>query len=955
MLDTVGELIGHDESQFALDAPRQQTDTHTTRRQRGTRLWTRKGPFPNFRRPSFLPRLRFDRLNALQKVRHRLGRSIGNTKLFVAERRRRTKARLSFLKRWRRGSIITLTKTIQDAVQECRRAKKNLKSSGDEPASDRFTATEFLISEEIAVLRSYGYSEKEFEAWVNCLADSDLTQAARNLLSIQRTGLLNELSVPSVPLSAIRILMYDPRLTAPVFRHIMILFQNLLQTPRPDGRSPMWQNSDWPIRRNLAFDDFGKLIAHAGKFWPESLPSLASTITTYIKSVPGLWQDPASESSNQKLAAFLRSRYNGLLIKLAHPIPVAPMRASAYQERAQFELVSCMARHSPSVSVTREGYEAILNVQLARGKSPVDRDWASLKSKGWPPFKQSKMQSDEDKDRAYGTSNAARVLLQQQQAGYPLLPSDLALSIYTGWDIDGSPTVQTRVTPRSSKSAKHESALWAARIRATRTLPEAWAGFLECQRSGIEPGNLEYAAVLEKVIADRKRKRSKRKGAVPFGRRREVFPGDGREVNEPPISPHEAVYNSTSPPSFHELWIRVQSTLDDIDDYVFSLFLNNVPNFQLGMEIWNSWQLKYPELKRTLFNPSAADLRQPYQIGPTPLNALIRFLTTYAKESASLINDEAMQSDSDSQVKLSQDCFGFALDLMHRQKPKQDTSWTIVFAAISKYRREIIASVPSSHSFVEIVSRLYLMHAVRSSMRAANHPMSFQVFFCFCSATYKAAEAARNILTDANDEDQSALGDDSVTWVELVPKSIPDYELGSNRNALHRANDVLSKGAHFLRSQFQRIVQTSSDDVPPSDQSNMESYALPRMLQIPSPAILHEYIRALGVLGDHEGLLSIAQWLHRYHRDLDPVIEEEAGGAHRRRMALIALRVFLEPPSFTTVDDAPVFRTCVKASEEIISLAREEIDAIEGWGGWASDEERTTYVYNGSTNHRRNR
>merc|ERR1712113_1023417 len=69
---------------------------------------------------------------------------------------------------------------------------------------------------------------------------------------------------------------------------------------------------------------------------------------------------------------------------------------------------------------------------------------------------------------------------------------------------------------------------------------------------------------------------------------------------------------------------------------------------------------------------------------------------------------------------------------------------------------------------------------------------------------------------------------------------------------------------------------------------------LPRLLTVPSAAILHAYIRSLGWRGDHQGLLLLVEWMVEHRSELAEQRARDRNGERLMRRAIIALRVFLE-------------------------------------------------------------
>jgi hypothetical protein len=163
------------------------------------------------------------------------------------------------------------------------------------------------------------------------------------------------------------------------------------------------------------------------------------------------------------------------------------------------------------------------------------------------------------------------------------------------------------------------------------------------------------------------------------------------------------------------------------------------------------------------------------------------------------------------------------------------------------------------------------------------------------------------------------------------------------------------------------------------------SPGLPRLLAVPSPAILHAYIRALGWCGPHDSILEALNWMVEYRDELAEAAPRARNSFNVTRRAVVAARVFLERswlPSDSTEPDGFALRkapTCedalsceaavdadtaeageessakpallqrfeAPASAEQIKQARALVESVPGWGGWATEEEVEAYCQNG--------
>ncbi|KAL0260586.1 hypothetical protein SLS55_004276 [Diplodia seriata] len=181
----------------------------------------------------------------------------------------------------------------------------------------------------------------------------------------------------------------------------------------------------------------------------------------------------------------------------------------------------------------------------------------------------------------------------------------------------------------------------------------------------------------------------------------------------------------------------------------------------------------------------------------------------------------------------------------------------------------------------------------------------------------------------------------------------------------HNEND-----SWFLRALFSKVVGLGDGThFKPhiTAASGRESAATPTVLSVPSAVVLHSYIRALGIMGDYEGLLSIASFMHDNVAGLLHHCDNELNGHVRLRRTVVALRCFLErswdnqlkqlswPPTeeheldaLDELDQRADQGTIMKAEpapEELIVLVRDKVEDLAAtWGHWPSDGELQEYV-----------
>ena len=181
-----------------------------------------------------------------------------------------------------------------------------------------------------------------------------------------------------------------------------------------------------------------RFLRHARNVLPEACVSITAMLT---KHVNGQRSGSPTASRKPPPIARLTFLYNSMLSLLALPSSVSPFLSTSAQQRAQYNILRTMNEFDPPLAIDREGYRAVIRVQIANKKTSQERDWAYLKARSWPPWKEDKDGNDVEKGPEYGMSQASQVMKQLEEAGYAVHPWELSADILAGWDTDRSPYV----------------------------------------------------------------------------------------------------------------------------------------------------------------------------------------------------------------------------------------------------------------------------------------------------------------------------------------------------------------------------------------------------------------------------------------------------------------------------------------------------------------------------------
>lgn len=688
-----------------------------------------------------------------------------------------------------------------------------------------------------------------------------------------------------------------------------------------------------------------QLMRTARKVAPHTLLTIAQMFTYIIN------HDARTRDSNQLRGRKLRNlieAYNVCLSFLSLPCSVNPYHSIHNQERAAFHLVEEMSKFQPPLLLNRMGYEALTRILLARRKTPVEKRWADLKSNTWPPWKEDKLGIDEDRGMEGSLSKAARLMDLMKSSGYDHQATEIRAKILAGWDTDGTPTIQTRtiINPdrqswlknstldesRSTDAAENDPdgweadpSIWAARIRATRTLREAWASYLSCQDRGIIPNEDIYFEILEKLIYHHS-------PTKPWSNSTSV-PGDGKEVLSDPTSPRDIIYVHTEPPTLHEFLDELLLKDIQLTPKLLHLLLTRAWSFEIGMECLFKSSLSV-ELKNALVygcygagEERAALLRcVPNKI----FAAFIKFLCKFGfhrdfKSGATLSkafpivynftpwDEHAMAPYT---IVSKPWVLFHAVSLLQLRRPYYIPGWLALLSALCNQR------FPSTAQYsrgIQDVLAYKEVHEVVLFMQENSIEPGMKAFQIYCQALGRFLFTVFAFKADAERG-----------WWMIYH----GFNSAFGSRPVVDILDAAQDGVDFAKRLFYQSV------LPPGTwsggQIQRDSVPLPALLSIPAPAELHAFMRVLGLAEDYKGIITLLRWIATFESDLEMDIEPRMGGRTLFRRAIVASRVFLERVyiSSTTGD----------VEDTYIDQAREIIEGSKLMSPWPTDEEMTDYM-----------
>jgi hypothetical protein len=827
-----------------------------------------------------------------------------------------------------------------------------------------------LPTNDARFLARTNYGIADIEAWAAMVTELDSVKAANSMHArVVRYG------VRSVPLPIISYILRRPYIAPIALRtlldHLWILFADLsdsaVKTVSPDA----------------VFVVFNRFIRHARDVWPSALPSIADFLIRFLPKVR-----PNRDGDITPSAHAITFMLNKAMYLLSEPTAIAPFKDINYQEKAIIRILSAMAENDPPLQITREGYRAVVRLQLALGKTHSEQQWAVLKALSWPPWKENRTDMDSEIGPEDGISRARATLNKMKEAGYAPQSWEEIAGVYTGWDVDGTPTIQTRVSLPILKKGEqsrsdgidqsHNASLWVARIKTTRTAQEAWACYMAYEDAQHPADQSVLLAIIEKLHKEdmRLRKLATMNDDQSRGRDgslRRLFPGDTKEVEPLPPSTHLYTYTRTSPPSAHDFYLQLQDHNVDMRDHCLAYLITNASSFKEGVAYLKTAVSRYPAVAGLVaFDPSI-DLDSV----PTALfHAHITFLSRFSNADATkYFSKRTSQTLAIPGAQLAETQFNFqhsliqAIWLLKERRPDFLPPWNAVLDALTRnesyktmHLTERSAATPIQPPNLDsnTITAYRLTQQVLRLLQAQNMVPDTHGFIALCRSTenvgiacwriyardHKSKQTAHSTLDTAEQPSAKAVLEVKEFITQHKPRGRVEqyFKLLVGKESFTKLDEAASSPLTDTRD---------LDDLPPT----------PRLLAVPEPALLHAYVRALGWHGSHDRILRALKWMIRHQEELAEVSDRARNGPNIMRRTIVATRVFLERSWLSAnslldydyaaqdafaraeIEDKPeaLKRLEAPAYEVQVEEARQLVESVSAWGGWPSDYEVEAY------------
>ncbi|KAJ9296796.1 hypothetical protein DTO271G3_4995 [Paecilomyces variotii] len=891
--------------------------------------------------------------------------------------------------------ITTVDTLIQQMGIPTMNEQIELPSRIDEALLDTFS------EENLAYLDARGYSAADVMAWTWILKSESSYEAALKLFVLEDSYRLKKNDVtksvpPFIPLFLLRQQHLDPK----AYRLLLLYSLHLMSgCPVPTVQTALRQFSgdidantqgepqqaESHLDPTMCMTFVVRLLRHARQVWPSAQLSIARAFASFLTKIS---TDGKSDDTIQRLNAFRTEKFNACLRLLSFPSRPGPFTSVSIQQRAQFELLKAMASHHPVLPVTRRGYQGIVAVQVAHKKTPAERLSAALKAPSWPPWKEEKLGMDSSRGNEGMKSRAIHVMAQMKEAGYSHGAWEEVAAIMAGWDTDQSPTIQTRVLlphRHVSRGSQDSPYIWAARIRATRTLREAWACFLTYQDQGLPPHKLVYYAMAHKLVFRGKAIENN------FEQTSLALPGDAPEVFSEPSSSRDVIYVHTEPPSLDDFLKKMLSDGIRPSGRFLAMLLESASSFASGINYIRYSRLPEKQVQAlcTIW-PAESDYANARAVRKVPeylFSSFIEFLCKFSSFDPSLRSKREFRT-SDlfpiimrnhlaswqttsllSYAETSEEdhihhprTLAHAVHLVRTHRPRHPSAWIALLSVLNRDRISI-----RYHNVDRTVQRILAWHEVLEISEEAGGldvELGMRGFHVLCASFAKAVAAGIKHPESAKEalniiQEQARYGDAALP----LPVSTTFEQMVHN-------------GLGILRRDFDRISLPRSTsisvDIKNADygnESGASHISTPAMLQVPTPAVLHAFVRALGIAEDYDGLLDLLRWMSRSAPTLKDAADEFLNGEKIMRRTLVAVRVFLEgywetssprvahPDGYGATDEyagggfgfgeqqsLPHEERQLEFSDPYVQEAHEIIEQTEFWGAWPTDDEVREYL-----------
>ena len=871
-----------------------------------------------------------------------------------------------------------------------------------------------------------GRDIRDLMTWTWILTSDTTERAATRLLAVAHQKFTNKNGRWSIPLFLYLLLLRRRISSAEALRSLLIYAWEMMgNSEKLLGPSPQLEklasgttvrdesSKQTRIIKNPEDDKVGirermfmimiiRLLRSARRVWPAACNSIVALISQYLDGL-NFRKDvsPTTNLTSEDIAR-LTYIYNTVLKLVSLPASISPYRSAYHQQRAQFILLRRMNTFQPPLVIDRRGYRAVISTQLMHKKTLKEREWAQMKARSWPPWKEEKLGIDADITVEHGVSRAMEVIRRSWEAGYAPKDWDAVASVLSGWDTDRSPTIQTRAfhSPKSPNSSTAK--VWVSRLRATRTLDEAWSCFLSYrdQKPTHVGASHVYHQMFAKIVQDARRPPAKdlNRTSTDYTDEQQPLPGDGVEVLAAPESPREAVYVRIPPPTINEFAEMMAKDKIKPGGRFLSSLLGNAPTLETGLRFLEASTT--PDVQVRVLSdrkpPSNPEDQTALESIPCHLfSSFIALLThsvpgqpglnkfalvqTGSTLDSVMAKTESAQLDSPQSPADSEQSLGFAsqprslatnplleaIELVLARRPRYRPAWYHLLRALS--RRRVVTNMAASRSVDQDhqdIKTWQMSCHLLNEMSDIDLTLDLEGFHILCIGLEKAIFASERLSRRLRNRRRDYVLSAGLSLLKKIFKNAVRSK-SMQQDIPSSLVEETSRINESVEEQVESESNVIEEDI--EAKSTMESGAflppgclLPRLLEVPQPAYLHSFVRVLGLRRDYDGLLDLVEWMSLFSDEINALADESANGYRMIRRCLTAVRVFMER-SWTTLEKTEsedqeedpgtvhgeLGMEAEPAPAKIVKAVKETVMENLSWGGWPEPHEVEQYCANG--------
>lgn len=830
-------------------------------------------------------------------------------------------------------------------------------------------------------LTAIGYELQDLAAWHWVLSANTAMEATRRLATLIKPPVSASNDFAPIPVFVFLRILHRAdislwalhSLIRQVWR-VLGSFHQRQMVPGPNvmSQSPCTEKSPGSIGLDELILIIIRLLRHARKVWPASCIVVAQLWIAYANA-DRTSKRPKYDAATRRTSLKLSFYYNRVLSLLALPSNQTPYRSLHHRQHAQFMVIRQMNAFSPPLIINREGYRAVARVQLAHRKTDRERRWAKLKAMSWPPWKEDKLGMDASIGIEHGISRAFDSLRQMADAGYRSLEWEHAAKTLAGWDTDHSPTIQTRsaIIPRSDSGPSNSvcklalsaeadalttypEILWLARIKATRTLQEAWICFSTCRDRKVGMTPQLYHAMFEKIVYDERRNQRNLQHDEALALRaedRNPLPGDGREVAESSSSHNQAVFTRERIPTYDQLFDQMTDDHIQPSGRFLAFLLAHARTYKEGVRALQASGLS-DAVKHVLMpwtkEPTADVVSLLESLPDWLLAAHIGFLCRSGHIPNAILS---MPHDARSpHSPAGKEMYNAVLALRHafklvvRRMPFYRPPWNSLFRSLARLDTlVVIKKTPTEYRRARAIPKYHRARRLLEHMDSMALDMDFAGFRSFYTIYKHASITARYVLATSEDYEEKvamqALLKEGLTFIKARFSQL-----------VRPVDSIDSTDSIDSMSRDQTAVSDPSQPATASEAPALQLHTIPRLTNVPHSADLHAYARFLGQHPSYDDLANLAHWISTYSDDILEEAKQSSNGLAMMRTCLTAVRIFLEQPSAEQIDHEDAVTSQSSHNEdatERLERVRNMIECNEDLGGWPTEEEVEQYLRTG--------